>query len=473
MNDSENTVPNVHIDHRRRNLVTGLGMLGALGASGVSQAALSRCIAAPSVWKNWSGAQSCMPNERIAPASEDELASLLKQATGTVRPVGSGHSFSAVVPTDDTLLSVNRLAGLMGHNASTKTATFGGGTLLSQTGKPLSDVGLALNNMPDIDYQTLGGAFATSTHGTGIQYGSMSDQITGLRLATPGGELLDIDASKPELFNAARVSLGALGVASQFTLQCRDAFNIKEDLELRKTEDILDEVDSLVANNRHWEMQVLTHSDYALSVALNETDEPINSDGTEEDEGGGAYIAMIEALHKYGRNFPALRRNIFNAIVSTVSFDSRIAHSYGIYANVRNVRFNEMEYQVPAEAGPACLREIMQTIHSRNLNSWFPIEYRYVKGDDMWLSQFNGRDSASISIHQYYQMDYHEFFSIIEPIFWKYDGRPHWGKLHTLNAKQLANLYPNFKDFQAVRDELDPQGKMLNPHLRSLFGVAG
>jgi len=462
----------IDVNHRRRNLLAGLGMVGMLGSGGLSRAALNRCLATPAVWKNWSGTQSCMPAERLSPASEDELASLLKNARGTVRPVGSGHSFSAVVPTDDTLLSVSRLAGLLRHDAQAKTATFGGGTLLSKTGQPLRNVGLGMQNMPDIDYQTLGGLYATSTHGTGVNHPSMSAQLTAMRLITPAGDALDISAATPELFNAARVSLGALGVASEFTVQCQSSYRLKESMQIRRTEEILEDIESLITGNDHWEMQALTHSDYALAIALNETDEPANSSGSEAEEGGNEYLAMIEALHKYGANFPALRRKLFNLIAGQVAFNDRVGDSHAIYANVRNVRFNEMEYQVPREAGPDCLREILSVIHGKNLATWFPIEYRYVKADDIWLSQFQGRDSASISVHQYYEMDYHELFAIIEPIFWKYGGRPHWGKLHTLNGRQLKSLYPHWQDFQQVREALDPTGKMLNPHLRSLFTVA-
>lgn len=456
----------------RRDLLKGLGLASALGATGLSGRALAECVATNLTWRNWSGAQSCKPVARPAPASEDELVSLLKTTPGPIRPVGSGHSFSALVPTDGSLLSVSRMAGMLGHDLAAKTATFGAGTLLSQTGKPLHELGLALPQLPDIDYQTLAGAYATSTHGTGLEYGSLSTDIAGLRLATTTGELLDISRdSDPALFNAARVSLGALGVASQYRLQCRDAFRLEEKLELGKTEDFLDDIDNLIENNQHWEMQVLTHSDYALGIWLNETDQPANATGDEAEEGGNEFVALIEGLHKYGSDFPAARRAIFNGIASAVSFEPRIGDSYGIFANVRNVRFNEMEYQVPREAGPACLREILQTIHSRNLPTWFPIEYRYVQGDDIWLSQFQGADSAAISVHQYYEMDYHNFFAVIEPIFWKYGGRPHWGKLHTLNARQLRALYPHFDDFLAVREALDPDGKLLNGHLREVLGI--
>lgn len=457
--------------HDRRSVLKALGALAAAGMT--SPRALAKaCEQQPVHWRNWSGAQVCLPAQRLAPASEDELASLLKTAVGTVRPVGSGHSFSALVPTDDNLLSVGRLTGLISHDAATRQATFGAGTLLSQVGGPLEAQGLALENLSDIDYQSLAGLLATSTHGTGLRFGSMSTQVAGMRLVTPSGEVIDCgETNQPEIFNAARVSLGALGVVSRVTFQCRDAFKLEEKMELRRTEDYLDDIDNLIENNDHWEMQVLTHSDYALGIWLNESDKPATGDADSEDEGGNEFVGLIETLHKYGSDFPALRRALFNAIASVVSFDHRVGRSYQIFANVRNVRFNEMEYEVPREAGPDCLREILAVIKAQNLDTWFPIEYRYVQGDDIWLSQFQGRDSASISIHQSYAMDYHSVFKVIEPIFWKYGGRPHWGKLHTLNAGALKRLYPHWQDFAAVREALDPAGKMLNGHLRSVLGA--
>ncbi len=454
----------------RRQVLAALAAAGSVAAvPGAAQAAACRPRAV--TWRNWSGAQTCMPEARVAPASEEALADLVRSAR-MLRPVGSGHSFSGLVPTDGTLVSLGRLHGLLGVDTATQQAEFGAGTLLSRTGAPLKEHGLALENMPDIDYQTFGGALATSTHGTGIGLGSMSTQVAGLRLVTANGDVLDCDAeNNPAIFNAAKVSLGALGVISRYRVQCRDAFRLHERSWIAKTEDLLDDIDNLVANNQHWEMQVVTHSDYAMAVALNETDAPATTDGEEEDEGGNAYVALLQMMYKYGRDHPNARRRIMNLIASQIEFDDRVADSFSIFANVRNVRFNEMEYQVPAEDGPNCLREILAAIHKFNLPTWFPIEYRYVKGDDITLSQFQGRDSASISIHQYFELDYHEYFAAVEPIFWKYGGRPHWGKVHTLNARKLRDLYPHWDDFAAIREELDPQGKFLNGHLRSILGA--
>ncbi len=456
--------------HRRAFLQSlAVGLAGTALPAG----ALAQCLANPPLqWRNWSGNLRCSPRERVAPASEAELAQWLAKAAGPVRPVGSGHSFSALVPTDGSLLSLGRLSGLLRHDQQTHTATFAAGTLLSHTGPALKAVGLGLKNMSDIDYQALGGLLATSTHGTGIGFGSMSTDLHALRLVTPSGDILDVNrAQTPELFHAARVSLGALGVLSEVTIQCQPAFRLREHFELRRTEEFLEDIKALTTENDHWEMLPLIHCDYAAGVWLNETDEPAGDVGSEDEEGGNEFVELIRMLHKYGSDFPAIRRGIMNLVAGNVSFPDRIGDSHEIFANVRSVRFNEMEYLVPAEAGPACLREILHTIHSRNLPVWMPMEYRYVKGDDIWISQFQGRDSASISVHQHFEMDHHNYFSIIEPIFWKYEGRPHWGKYHTLNARQLRGLYPHFDDFLAVREELDPQGKMLNPHLRSVLGV--
>lgn len=454
----------------RREFLAAVSAAGSLAAvPGLSSAAACRPRAVQ--WRNWSGAQQCMPEARIAPASEEELAARIQSAR-MLRPVGSGHSFSGLVPTDGTLVSLGRLQGMYGVDATRQQAEFGAGTLLSRTGEPLKAEGLALENMPDIDYQSLGGALATSTHGTGISFGSMSTQVAGLRLVSASGDIIDCDADhRADIFDAARVSLGALGVISRYRMNCRPAFRIHERSWVAKTEELLENIDQLVAENQHWEMQVITHSDYAMAVALNETDAPATGSGEEEDEGGNAYVILLQMMYKYGRNHPKVRRKLMNLIASQVSFEERVADSYSIFANVRNVRFNEMEYQVPAEAGPDCLREILAAIKKNNLPTWFPIEYRYVKGDDITLSQFHGRDSASISIHQYYELDYHAYFSAVEPIFWKYEGRPHWGKLHSLNARRLQALYPKWDEFLAVREELDPQGKFLNGHLRSVFGL--
>lgn len=454
----------------RRELLGQFGKLGLLLAGGgLSELAEARRVIP---WRNWSGAQSCIPLARLAPKSEDELLQMIRGAAGVIRAVGSSHSFSPLVPTDGTLISLAFLRGLLGHDRKQLQSEFAAGTPMSHMGQPLKELGLALPNMADIDYQTLAGAIATATHGTGIEYGSYSGQVIGLRLATARGELIDCDAMHhPELFAAARCGLGALGIVTRVRLQNRKAFRVREKMWVAKTNDLLDDVERLVRDNQHWEMQVITHSDFAAAVAHNETEDAATPPVDAASEGGNDYVKAIEKLDKYGSDWPAARSAILNLIARTARFEDRVGDSFEIFANVRNVRFNEMEYSVPAEHGPACLREILKLIKDKQLPTWFPIEYRYVKGEDIPISMFEGGPRCSISVHQHYTMDYHNYFAAVEPIFWKYGGRPHWGKLHQLNFRQLSALYPRLKDFNEVRAALDPKGVFLNAHLRSILGV--
>ncbi len=365
---------------------------------------------------------------------------------------------------------IDQLAGLLDHDPTNLTATFGAGTRLGDMGDPLASVGQAMFNLPDIDRQTLAGATATATHGTGIAFKCLSGYVTGLRLITPDGDVMDIDPkSDPDLFDAARVSLGSLGIITRITMQNRLPYRLKQKSWVEKTEDILDDFDEHAAAYRHFEMFPLTHSDYAIALSTDDTDEPVNNPPASPEEDA----AFDEAMRSWMTVPPGDRRPLINGLAEQIEPSERIDTSHKILSNVRNNRFNEMEYAVPLDAGAECLREILKTISDREIDVVFPLEYRYVSRDDTWLSMSSGHeDHAAISIHRTASEDYRPYFDIIEPIFWKYNGRPHWGKLHSLGADQLTKLYPRFKDFQQIRQRMDPRGRMLNDHLRKLFGVA-
>ena len=455
----------------RRTVLKQLSTVAALGAvtswSPASAASRRRRLIP---WSNWSGAQRGLPAERVAPTSEAAIAELLESSHGVVRPVGASHSFSALVPTDGTMVSLAQLSGMIDHNSDTMEAEFWAGTPMSQMGQPLKDVGQALVNMADIDYQTLAGAIATSTHGTGIDYGSYSAYVSGLRLITASGEVLDCDAdNNPEVFSAARVSLGALGIITRIRMKNREPFRLHEKTWVQNTDELLEDIDRLGKENDRFEFIPILHSDVSLCVTLNETNDPRTL--AKEGGGDGDKVDLLRGVHKYAASFPSARASVVNMLAKQLDFPDVIDQSYKVFANVRDQRFNEMEYTVPAEAGPDCLREILALVRKKNLNSFLPLEYRYIKSDDIPLSMFSGRDGCAISVHQSYELDYHNFFAAVEPIFWKYEGRPHWGKLHSLNAAQLSKLYPQWQGFTDLREALDPEGRFLNGHLASIFGT--
>jgi FAD/FMN-containing dehydrogenase len=299
--------------------------------------------------------------------------------------------------------------------------------------------------------------------------GSMSSDVTNMRAVLANGEFLNTSASEnPEVFNAMRNGLGALGVVTKMTMQARNSYHLREDSWMMNIDDAFEQMDSLRDNNRHFEMFALPHADYMLALTLNEHEGEL----PEPKESTGDAYETFRTLAKVIDYVPFMRRFIVNAGASTVSPEDRTGRSHDILGNLRDMRFNEMEYSVPAEHGPACLKEILDMIKKENIDVIFPIEYRYIKGDDIWLSPFYQRDSASISCHNFHDRDYKKYFARCEAIFHKYDGRPHWGKVNTLTNQEFAGRYDRWDDFKKVRAELDPQGKFLNKYLKEALGVS-
>jgi len=424
----------------------------------------------PLPWRNWADNQRCRPALRMAPASEAELLDRLRASGGPLRPVGAGHSFSALVPTDGALLSLDLLEGLASVDPERQRAEVWAGTRLHALGPLLQAAGQALPNQPDVDYQALGGAIATSTHGTGAGFGSLSSYVTGLALATPSGELIECDAERePEVFQAARCSLGALGVVTRLTLRNRAPFRLAERTRAEPLEDVLDDIERRRRDNPWFEFHALPRTRQALVVETREASEDDEAYGTEDPSA----VYLLRDVYGWVGRIPVAGDWLYERLLRTEA-DSvealRVGPSFRVLAHPRIARFREMEYSVPADAGPDCLREILRLIRDRDLPIVFPIEYRYVAADDVWLSMFHERDTCTISVHQYADEDHRAYFDAVEPVFWKYEGRPHWGKLHSLDAFRLQSRYPRWGDFLAVRDALDPQGRLLNPHLAHLLG---
>lgn len=428
----------------------------------------------PKPWVNWAGNEFCYPQSIKSPTTEDEISEVLKQTKGQVRAVGAGHSFSPVVPTNDTLISTDLLSGLISHDDKSKQATLWAGTRIHDAGPILEEIGQAFSNLPDMDYPSLAGAVVNSVHGTGTSFGSMSSYVTGLNLITPQGELLECNRNNnSDIFQAARTSVGSLGVISQLTFSNVESFNLTEVMEMADVYETLDNIDQLFEENRNFELFAFPLTSRCATVTTNIA-KPEDKNYGEEDPG---LLNDLQLLYKTVGNLPLVGQPMYQGIVSGFEPSNgkvtcRTGASYKVLAHQRLTRFREMEYTVPVEAGPDCLREILATIKNKKLPMNFPIEYRHVKQDDIWLSMFEGQTGASISVHQFADWDYKSVFAHIEPIFWKYAGRPHWGKIHTLGYKQLADLYPkHWQDFSEIRQQLDPQGKMLNDHLKQVFIV--
>ncbi|WP_394940604.1 D-arabinono-1,4-lactone oxidase [Psychromicrobium sp. YIM B11713] len=430
-------------------------------------------------WHNWAGDQRCSP-ERIAyPSTIQEISELVSRAAESgsrVKAVGAGHSFTDIALTSGTLLELSGLSGLHRVDRVTGQATFAAGTPLHRIPALLAPYQLALTNMGDIDRQSIAGAISTGTHGTGLNYGGIATQVVALTLVTGTGEVLECSARQnPELFSAARVGLGALGIIVQVTLQCVPAFRLRAVERPEPLEQVLAELSERMTNTDHFEFYWFPHTDRALTKSntripateQNGTaagDRPIGWTQHLIDEvlvSNKVFAAICRGTHAFPQSIPRVNR-LASQLTGNREFTDQ---SFKVFATERSVRFREMEFAVPFEELATVVREIQAMIERRRFSISFPIEVRCAAADDIPLSTANGRLSGYVAVHQYWRTEAAEFFAAAQEIFVAHRGRPHWGKWHFLQSEELRELYPELENFCRLRDSADPGGVFTNEYL--------
>jgi FAD/FMN-containing dehydrogenase len=207
-----------------------------------------------------------------------------------------------------------------------------------------------------------------------------------------------------------------------------------------------------IAGNVRYEFFWFPQGDECECKTLNPTDLP--AEETSEDQVVGTPLSSLPGSPRE----PAERQ--------------RVGWSARVIPSIRQRKFNEMEYAVPAEAGPDCFRAVRTRMLERHPEVLWPVEYRTLAADNAWLGPAHGRATVTISVHQDARLPFREFFADVESIFVEHGGRPHWGKVHTRTAADLRALYPRWDDFLAVRARLDPDRRFLNPYLRGLFRLS-
>lgn len=413
-----------------------------------------------------------------APADERQVVDLVLRAAHrgeTLRVVGSGHSFTPLVATDGVLVSLDAQQGVVAVDHQAGLATVLAGTKIRALGEQLHAHGVAQENLGDIDVQSIAGAVSTGTHGTGIGLGSISTQIAGMRLVTGAGEVLVCSpARNADILRLARVGLGALGVLTEVTLRVVPAFRLHYTWRRERLDDLLGSLERERSANRNLEFYWIPHTDVLLVKRMNLTSAPARSQNLMRQLNdlvleNGAFWLLSELC----RMRPSISPRVARLMGELVSSGEDVNYSHLVYATQRLVRFNEMEYSLPADQLPEALQEIRRVVERERIDVHFPVECRFVRADDIPLSPAYGRDSAYIAVHMYRGMSHQRYFAAVEAIFRARGGRPHWGKLHTCSAPELRELYPEWERFQSARRALDPQGVFLNPYLRQLFGEAG
>lgn len=389
---------------------------------------------------NWSGSQRFRPSRIAIPRDESELAAIVGTVAsrgGTLRPVGSMHSSSPLYVTDDTLVSLDAFTGIKAHDPSAHTAVVGAGMVLRELGDALAELGLAMPNYGDVATQTIAGALGTGTHGSGRSLQNLAATLVGGTLVTADGEARIFTAeTHPELTSALRVSMGALGVLATVNLQLQPTFMLTRREWCARHDDLLPRLNGLAEHNRNFDFYWYPRSDLIKFRCLTPPEETTDY---------GSFAHLVE--DRTGPSHEVIPKH------------SDLPH-----------RFEEMEYALPAAAGPDCFAEIRRRMLARwrSIVGW-RVLYRLVKSDDGWLSPAHGRDTVTISLHQNATLPYRDFFADLEPVFRAHGGRPHWGKIHSLKAAELALLYPKWADFQSLRGSLDPAGLFMSEALSRLL----
>jgi FAD-linked oxidoreductase len=405
-----------------------------------------------------------------------ELADAVRSAVADglrIKTVGTGHSFTAIAATDGLLIRPDLMTGIRRIDRSEMTVTVESGTPLKRLNTALAHEGLSLTNMGDIMEQTVAGATSTGTHGTGRDSASIAAQIKGLELVTADGSVLTCsEKENPEVFAAARIGLGALGVVSAITFAVEPVFLLTAREEPMAFDRVLADFDALHAENEHFEFYWFPHTGNCNTKRNNRSSGPAAPPGRVggwiEDEllSNGAFQVACSLGRAVPAAVPAIARLSSRALSARTYTDI----PYKVFTSPRRVRFVEMEYALPREAAVTALRELRAMIDRSPLRIGFPVEVRTAPADDITLSTASGRETAYIAVHMYRGTPYRSYFTAVESIMTAHGGRPHWGKIHTRDARYFAEAYPRFGEFTALRDHLDPDRVFQNPYLRRVLG---
>ena len=424
-------------------------------------------------WRNWARTALCRPRELLRPTTEDELIDAVRGAAGgRLRVAGSGHSFTPLACTDGRLVDLRGYDRLLSADRDSGLVTVQAGMTLAALNERLAGHGLAMPNLGDVAYQSVAGAVATGTHGTGIRLGNLSTSIAAMRIVTGDGTPLDCSPqARPEIFGPARIGLGALGVVSTVTLRTVPAFTLHAVEEARRLAPVLAGLDELVDGNDHFEFFWFPGTEHVLAKRNNRTDRPARPRGRVGAWASDIVLSnvVLDGVCRAARAWPPAAR-VLHEVVPRLGRTEYSDASHRVFASPRLVRFTELEYAVPRAAFAEVFERLRRLAERFGPRAFFPWECRFVAGDDIALSPAHGRDSAYLAVQLYQGIPYERFYRDVERVFDDYGGRPHWGKLHFQTAGTLRERYPRWAEFQAARKLADPHGLFTNDHLARVLG---
>ncbi|MGO2995798.1 MAG: D-arabinono-1,4-lactone oxidase [Brachybacterium alimentarium] len=427
--------------------------------------------------RTWSGGHRWCPQHLLAPRDEAgvlEGLALARSRKLPLRVIGGGHSFTPLAATDGVAMSLEALSGLVRADPASGLVTLRGGTRLWEIAELLAPYGLALSVMGDIDRQSIAGAIQTGTHGTGARFTGFAGMVRALRLALADGSIVETSPTQdPDLFQAARLGLGTIGIVLEVTIACVPAYRL--DL-VESTEPLEATVGSFLPDSAitdHHEFFWFPRTDRAtVRVSRRVPQETARRRPSRAAEllqqevlGNGAW----ELLCRSAALVPHLSRPAAE-IASRVFAGPRVVDdSAAVFTAPRRVRFQESEWAIPASRFPAAFAALRARFEDENVRVTFPLEVRRAAADDVWLSTAHGRDTVYIAAHRYHREEAGPYLLMVQRVLEPFAARPHWGKRHWLGRKELTSLYPRFEDFRTVREAVDPDGVLLTGYLRHLL----
>jgi L-gulono-1,4-lactone dehydrogenase len=431
---------------------------------------------APSVWRNWSGSVEARPVRVERPRTQQDVVGLVGRARAEglrVKPVGAGHSFSAVAHAPDVQVDLTQLSGLLDVDPAARRVTLAAGTRLHAIPPLLDPLGLAMPNLGDIDRQSIAGAVATGTHGTGLSFGGLATQVVGLTLVDGTGRVRTLTEHDAELAGAV-VGLGALGIVTAVTLQLTEAFVLRAVERPEPLEHVLESFVERCEQEDHLEFYWFPHTGTASTrtntrLPADAATRPLRAARRLVDEtflANGVYGVTC----RLGEQVPAVVPPVNRVSARLMARRSFSDVSHRVFTTSRRVRFHETEWAVPLEALPSVQREIGATIRRRGWRVSFPLEFRAAAADDRWLSTAYGRPTGYVAAHRYHREDPADYFAAVRDVALTHGGRPHWGKMHDLELPELQRRYPRLGDVLALRDRLDPDRVLANAYLERVLG---
>ncbi len=430
-------------------------------------------------WRNWTGDEACRPAAIVHPRSIAEISAVVESAVHEglrVRAAGAGHSFSDIACTDGLLIVPDQMQSVLEVEHGSGLVRVQAGITIAQLNAQLAAHGLALENLGDIDVQSIAGAISTATHGTGARLQNIPSQVVAMTLVLADGSTLECSRERdPELFRATQVGLGVLGVVAEVTLRCVPAFTLCGIDAQAPLEETLSRFEESALGNEHFEFYVFPHCEVALTRTNNRVEGPPRPRGRVFEYANDVLLTnhAFDLLCRIGKRMPSRIPEINRLATRLAGSSKRIDRSDRVFASPRLVRFTEMEYALPLEHTTHAVRAVLESVELGGFAVPFPIEVRTVAPDDALLSTAAGRDSGYVAVHMYHGMQWRPYFQAVERIMDEFDGRPHWGKRHFQSAATLRPRYPAWDRFQAIRARLDPHGLFANAWTDRVLGPVG